>query len=117
MCVLSQQILLYINACKCVPHAGWAQVAAFAQGLRPHQKAVTADGSTVLERAVVEHNLAAASRLYLNIYFAELGALLGVPAERAEAVASRMIAENRLQVCERVPVTYLSIFSTIHEHK
>jgi COP9 signalosome complex subunit 4 len=59
---------------------------------------VTADGSTVLERAVVEHNLAAASRLYLNIYFAELGALLGVPAERAEAVASRMIAENRLQV-------------------
>ncbi len=77
---------------------GRAQVAAFAQGLRPHQKAVTADGSTVLERAVVEHNLAAASRLYLNIYFAELGALLGVPAERAEAVASRMIAENRLQV-------------------
>ncbi|KAK9836339.1 hypothetical protein WJX81_006781 [Elliptochloris bilobata] len=73
------------------------EVAAFAQGLRPHQKAVTADGSTVLERAVVEHNLAAAGRLYLNIYFAELGALLGVSADKAEAVASRMIAENRLQ--------------------
>ena len=45
------------------------QVEAFSQTLKPHQKAVTADGSTVLERAVVEHNLAAASRLYNNIYF------------------------------------------------
>ncbi len=117
MCVLSQQIFSFSNACKFVPHTGWAQVAAFAQGLRPHQKAVTADGSTVLKRAVVEHNLAAASRLYLNIYFAELGALLGVPAERAEAVASRMIAENRLQVCERVSVIYLNKFWTINEHQ
>ena len=79
------------------PAPAAAQVAAFAQGLRPHQKAVTADGSTVLERAVVEHNLAAAGRLYMNIYFAELGALLGVSADKAEGVASRMIAENRLQ--------------------
>ena len=79
------------------PAPAAAQVAAFAQGLRPHQKAVTADGSTVLERAVVEHNLAAAGRLYVNIYFAELGALLGVSADKAEGVASRMIAENRLQ--------------------
>lgn len=29
---------------------------------------------------------------------AELGALLGVPAEKAEAVASRMVMEDRLQV-------------------
>ena len=79
------------------------QVAAFAQGLRPHQKAVTADGSTVLERAVVEHNLAAAGRLYLNIYFTELGALLGVSADKAEAVASRMIAEDRLQARAQQP--------------
>lgn len=71
---------------------------AFAEGLRPHQKAVTPDGSTVLERAVVEHNLAAASRLYLNIYFAELGQLLGVPPASAETIAARMIAEERLQV-------------------
>ena len=84
--------------CACV-----MQVAAFAQGLRPHQKAVTADGSTVLERAVVEHNLAAAGRLYLNIYFTELGALLGVSADKAEAVASRMIAEDRLQARAQQP--------------
>ena len=76
-----------------------AQVEAFSQGLRPHQKAQTGDGSTVLERAVVEHNLAAAARLYNNIYLAELGQLLGVAPDAAEAVAARMIAESRLKVC------------------
>ncbi|EIE27709.1 hypothetical protein COCSUDRAFT_45959 [Coccomyxa subellipsoidea C-169] len=73
------------------------EVEAFAEGLQAHQKAVTADGTTVLERAVVEHNLAAASRLYTNIFFAELGQLLGVPPASAEKVASRMITEGRLQ--------------------
>ena len=74
------------------------QVESFSQGLKPHQKAVTADGTTVLEKAVVEHNLAAASRLYNNIYFVELGQLLGVSAGQAESVACRMIAEERLKV-------------------
>jgi len=35
-------------------------------------------GSTILERAVVEHNLLSASKLYNNITFAELGNLLGI---------------------------------------
>lgn len=35
---------------------------------------------------------------YNNIYVAELGALLGVPADKAEAAAGRMVMENRLQV-------------------
>ena len=74
------------------------QVESFSQGLKPHQKAVTGDGTTVLEKAVVEHNLAAASRLYNNIYFTELGQLLGVSADQAEGVACRMIAEERLKV-------------------
>lgn len=73
-----------------------AEVDAFSQALRPHQLALLPDGSTVLERAVVEHNLAAAAKLYANIYCEELGALLGVSAERAEQVAARMIAEGRL---------------------
>ncbi|CAK0738357.1 hypothetical protein CVIRNUC_001031 [Coccomyxa viridis] len=73
------------------------EVESFSQGLKPHQKAVTADGTTVLEKAVVEHNLAAASRLYNNIYFVELGQLLGVSAGQAESVACRMIAEERLK--------------------
>ncbi len=74
------------------------QVDAFAEGLAVHQRAMTADGSTVLERAMIEHNLAAASKLYMNIYSEELGQLLGTSAEKAERVAARMIAEERLQV-------------------
>ncbi len=89
------------------------QVEAFAEGLQAHQKAVTADGTTVLERAVVEHNLAAASRLYTNIFFAELGQLLGVPPASAEKVASRMITEGRLQVRARTSVLAGFVFSDV----
>lgn len=75
-----------------------AQVESFSKSLKPHQKAITPDGSTVLEKAVVEHNLLAASRLYNNIYFSELGQLLGVAPAKAETIASRMISESRLVV-------------------
>lgn len=74
-----------------------AEVESFAQGLVQHQLATLPDGSTVLERSVSEHNLEAASKLYRNIYVPELAALLAVPAEKAEAAASRMVGENRLQ--------------------
>jgi hypothetical protein len=77
------------------------QVEAFAQGLSTHQLALLPDGSTVLDRSVTEHNLEAASKLYNNIYVAELGALLGVSADKAETIASQMIMENRLQVSQR----------------
>ena len=39
----------------------------------PHQKATTADGQTVLERAVLQHNVLAASRVYKNMRLNELG--------------------------------------------
>merc|ERR1712142_1021903 len=65
--------------------------------LQPHQKATTADGSAILDHAVVEHNLLAASKLYNNITLEGLGALLEIPAERAERVASKMISEGRMQ--------------------
>jgi COP9 signalosome complex subunit 4 len=47
--------------------------------LQPHQKAITAEGSTILDHAVIEHNLLAASKLYNNITFVGLGALLEIP--------------------------------------
>jgi COP9 signalosome complex subunit 4 len=72
------------------------EVAAFASTLQPHQLAKTADNSTVLDKAVLEHNLLAASRLYSNIGIAPLGLLLGVDADRAEAYASQMIEQGRL---------------------
>lgn len=37
------------------------------------------EGSTILDRAVIEHNLLSASKLYNNISFDELGALLEIP--------------------------------------
>jgi COP9 signalosome complex subunit 4 len=54
-------------------------------------------GSTILERAVVEHNLLAASKLYNNINFSGLGALLEIPQEKAEKIASQMITEGRMK--------------------
>lgn len=65
--------------------------------LKPHQQALLADGSTVLEKAIIQHNLLAASKLYYNITFEELGTLLGITAEKAEHIAATMIAEDRMK--------------------
>eukprot|EP00854_Cymbomonas_tetramitiformis_P008328 gene8328-9895_t len=73
------------------------EVSAFAETLKEHQKAKLSDGSTVLDRAVTEHNLLSASKLYNNIMFTELGMLLGIEAEKAEKVAARMVSEERMQ--------------------
>lgn len=76
-----------------------SEVAAFASNLKDHQLAKTADGSTVLDKAVLEHNLLAVSHIYANITFANLGKLLNVDSERAEVYASGMIESNRLSGC------------------
>merc|ERR1711997_1285272 len=68
----------------------------FESMLQPHQKALTSDGSSILDHAVVEHNLLAASKLYNNITLEGLGALLEIPAEKAERTASKMISEGRM---------------------
>lgn len=64
--------------------------------MQPHQKARTIDGSTILDRAVIEHNLLSASKLYNNISFEELGALLEIHPSKAEKIASQMITEGRM---------------------
>lgn len=81
-----------------------ADVEAFASTLAPHQLALTADGSTVLSKAVIEHNLLAASRLYDNITTAALAEILGLKdgngdtaAEKAEDYAARMVEQGRLR--------------------
>ncbi|KAM9979142.1 hypothetical protein ACTFIZ_000480 [Dictyostelium cf. discoideum] len=72
------------------------EVKKFAEQLKPHQMALLSDGNTVLDRAVIEHNLLSASKLYNNITFDELGSLLEIQAEKAEKVASKMVCEERL---------------------
>lgn len=72
------------------------QVKEFESILQPHQKAITADGSTIVDRAIIEHNLLAVSKLYNNIKFKELGTLFEITAEKAEKIASKMISEERM---------------------
>eukprot|EP00735_Rhodelphis_limneticus_P006550 TRINITY_DN18966_c0_g1::TRINITY_DN18966_c0_g1_i1::g.21712::m.21712 TRINITY_DN18966_c0_g1::TRINITY_DN18966_c0_g1_i1::g.21712 ORF type:complete len:405 (+),score=80.18,sp/Q8L5U0/CSN4_ARATH/48.58/7e-121,PCI/PF01399.22/2.3e-16 TRINITY_DN18966_c0_g1_i1:26-1216(+) len=73
------------------------EVEKFEAGLQDHQKAVLSSGSTVLERAVQEHNLLSAGKIYKNITCSELGALLGIGSKEAESIASRMILEQRMK--------------------
>ena len=64
------------------------EVQTFASSLAAHQKATLEDGvETVLDRAVLEHNMLATSKLYANITFEQLGALLGIEAAKAERIA------------------------------
>ncbi|KAG6608525.1 COP9 signalosome complex subunit 4, partial [Cucurbita argyrosperma subsp. sororia] len=73
------------------------EIDAFAKELKPHQQALLPDNFTVLDRAMIEHNLLSASKLYTNISFEELGTLLGIPSRKAEKIASRMICEGRMR--------------------
>lgn len=80
------------------------EVAAFSKKLAPHQLAQTADGTTVLDKAVIEHNLVAASKLYENMKIDALGVVLGLQdgpeitgGEKAEAYAARMVEQGRLK--------------------
>ncbi|KAG6333771.1 hypothetical protein ID866_5319 [Astraeus odoratus] len=53
--------------------------------------------STVLDRAVMEHNLLASSKIYNNITFRGLGALLDLSPGAAETMARKMIEQGRLK--------------------
>ena len=64
--------------------------------LLPHQKVAIVDSYTILDCAIFEHNLLSASKLYNNIRFEELGALLDIPAAKAEHIAAQMITEGRM---------------------
>lgn len=73
-----------------------AEIKAFAAKLEAHHLARTSDGSTVLDKAILEHNLLGASKLYNNIGFDQLGELLGIDAEKAEDYAAKMLEQGRL---------------------
>ncbi|KMZ57690.1 hypothetical protein ZOSMA_82G00020 [Zostera marina] len=58
------------------------EINAFSEELKAHQKALLPDNFTMLDRAMIEHNLLSASKLYTNISFEELGALLGIDPQK-----------------------------------
>lgn len=98
-----------------------AEVKEFEKSLKPHQLAKIAISSndrlagkedltdaepttstrtgpsTVLDRAVMEHNLLASSNIYNNITFRGLGALLDLTPGAAETMARKMIEQGRLR--------------------
>lgn len=85
-----------------------SEIQRFEASLLPHQKAVMADGQTVLERALLEHNVLAASKVYKNMRLPDLGLLLEVTAQKAEKIAAKMIAENRLIgfICQKTGIIH-----------
>lgn len=99
-----------------------AEIQGFEASLKPHQLAKIAQSSnerlaaavaasdetepgaskrtgpsTVLDRAVMEHNLLACSKIYNNITFSGLGALLDLAPSAAETMARKMIEQGRLR--------------------
>ena len=71
-------------------------VKAFEDSLQVHQKTKSADGYTVLDKALIEHNIEVISKLYKNISFHELGLFLEIEPEKAESIIAQMISEGRI---------------------
>ena len=69
----------------------------FKGSLEPHQNVVGTDGYTVLDKALIEHNIVVISRIYMNITFKELGNFLGIRPDQAEEFVARMVAEKRIE--------------------
>jgi 26S proteasome regulatory complex component len=68
----------------------------FENSLADHQKAVMGDGLTIFQRAIIEHNMVAVSRIYSNIHLASLAVLLSLSPEKTEKVACKMILDGSL---------------------
>jgi len=68
----------------------------FEQTLAEHQTRQTKEGWTLLQKAVIEHNLIATSKLYTNILLTDLATILGVDVKGAESTVANMIVQGRL---------------------
>ncbi|GAC93938.1 hypothetical protein PHSY_001506 [Pseudozyma hubeiensis SY62] len=76
--------------------SGTSMAATTTEGARGN-KSIRHAPSTVLDRAMIEHNVLSASRLYDNITLAGLGALVDLSPTGAEDIARRMIMQGRLK--------------------
>lgn len=65
--------------------------------LDEHQQTKDQDGYSVLFKATLEHNIQVLSKIYLNISFANMGRMLGIDADAAEAIISAMASEGRIK--------------------
>ncbi|GAV03661.1 hypothetical protein RvY_14055 [Ramazzottius varieornatus] len=76
-----------------------AEIDLFAQNLQPHQReALTADGTSLLERNVLEHNILSTKKYFRVASFQALSRLLDIPVDKVEKIIVHMVAEDRLKV-------------------
>lgn len=61
-------------------------VKTFEQTLQDHQKTVSSEGYSVLDKALLEHNIEVISKIYKNISFEELGRFLEINPEKGEEI-------------------------------
>ena len=64
--------------------------------LPDHCRALNSEGLSLFKDCVIKHNVLAASRVYANISFDALGALLGIPGDAARKLVARMVSDKRL---------------------
>ena len=74
-----------------------ADAAAFEATLPQHCRATNREGVTIFAKAVAEHNVLAASRVYRSISSASLGGLLGMPGEAAQRTVAAMVSGGHLR--------------------
>lgn len=71
-------------------------VKSFDDSLQVHQKTVSQEGYSVLDKALIEHNIEVISKIYTNISFEELGRFLEIDPEKAESIIAQMVSEKRI---------------------
>ena len=72
-------------------------VTEFKKKLEVWQNIVLKDGYSVLEKALIEHNIVVISNIYMNIRFSELGTFLGIKPDQAEEFIAKMVEQGRIQ--------------------
>jgi COP9 signalosome complex subunit 4 len=73
------------------------EVRKFEDTLADHQRTVSQEGYSVLEKALIEHNIEVISKIYKNISFEELGRFLDIRPSQAETIIATMVSENRIK--------------------
>ncbi len=61
-------------------------IKAFEESLQVHQRTVSQEGYSVLDKALIEHNIEVISKIYKNISFDELGRFLEIDPTQAESI-------------------------------
>ena len=75
-----------------------AETKAFEKSLQDHMKALTSDGkTTIVEAAILDHNVMAIAAVYENVTFDEMGKLLGgIRPVDAQRIVARQLKAERL---------------------